>query len=832
MTPRGRAVLFCVAAVALFALPLLPEIVGARRLVFRDAQITHWPWHRTAMEAWREGRVPFVNAAASGGQPLLANPNAALLYPTMLLEALVPPACAFNLHYLLHVLWAFFGARALAARLRMPRGPALLAGVAYAFSGMMLSYGSAFFNSSAAAAWLPWCAAAAVDLARAGTPVERLRSGAAAAIAFGMQLLAGEPALSLLTLLFAAALSLGHALAVAGGRARRAGSVLARALAAGIGAAAIAAPLLLPLQAIVKFTYRGQHLYSERAFGASPFALWRTIEWFFPRFSGDPGALGAGGHWQYALHAGDLVYIWCVSFGVVPLLLVATASLSRDFWDRRARWLAAGAAISLLFSLGTSLPLYRFLFSIGWMRRLRYPIKFYLVTTVCVALLAGLAAERWRKRPAGRREAILLAAIGLLYACAFFAAGKGGPLDQAVRPFLSNLKASSDALLASIRATFRGDALLGLAAAAAVAAAIGIGRRKASEGYLLGLAAVLLSLPWGLPLFVSADEKDLERSPAILSSLAGPGRLYVSHAIPEFNVLASGTAHPRLPARVSQFARVQIEELVPDTGSPFGVEYLFDSDPDGSYGFYNRLADEVLAASTPGQAERLLRAFGASWILEDEDQRLPGAQPVTGIAIAGRRLVLSRIPGPVAPLRWAGREFRRTSLSAALELVRSEAFSPDSDIVLPGRANREPAAGGSTATFSAPRVESDRAQAQIEAAGPGYAVFSRTYFPSWKARVDGRAAPVLVANGRDLAVAVPAGRHRVEFEYDPAPFQLGVGLQATALLAVLPLCALSLRRRRRRGDVRGRDPGRFSTNRPNLPQQPEHQGPPRSGPAG
>jgi len=57
------------------------------------------------------------------------------------------------------------------------------------------------------------------------------------------------------------------------------------------------------------------------------------------------------------------------------------------------------------------------------------------------------------------------------------------------------------------------------------------------------------------------------------------------------------------------------------------------------------------------------------------------------------------------------------------------------------------------------------------------------------ARLDGLPAPVVVANARDLAVAVPAGRHRVEFEYDPAPFRRGVALEAAALLAAAAIAA-------------------------------------------
>jgi hypothetical protein len=789
MSPRARAALFAVAVAVLLALPLLPETLGTRRLVFRDAQVTHWPWRRVAMEAWHEGRAPFVNTSASGGQPLLANPNAVLLYPTLLLEIVLPPAAAFNLHYLLHVLWAFLGARALASRLRLSPGPAFVAGIAYAFSGMMLSYGSAFMNSAAAAAWLPWCAAAALDLADARSARSRLRAGAAAAIGFGLQLLAGEPALSLLTLLFAAGLALARVVSDPADRPRRVGQLLFAALVSGGAALAIAAPMLALLSAVVRFSYRGQHAYSARAFGASPFAVWRLLEWLFPRFSGDPGDLGAGGHWQYALHAGDLLYIWRVTLGVVPLLLVVSAGLSADFWDRRARWLAAVAGTALLFAFGSALAPYRLLSSIEWMRRLRYPIKFYLLTTISIALLSGLATEFWSRRRAGKRQAVLLAGMGLFYAVAWTAAGPGGPLDRTVAPLLTGLKADSQSLLAAIRVSFRGDALFGLACVAVVAAALAA-RGGFDKGYLLGLAALLLALPWGLSLFVSGDERDLERPPALLSSMTGPGLLYVSPELSEFNVLATGTAHPALPPRVAQFARVQVEELIPATAAAFGARYLFDPDPDGSYGFLNRVAEEVLAASSPAQAERMLAAFGTRWVLEDETRRLPDARPVTGVVIAGRRLVLSRLPESAAELRWAGRAYRRTSLSDAFKLVRSEVFASDSDIVVAGRTNQDPREGPTAASLSIERIEPGRAAATLEASGAGYVIFARTYFPAWKARLDGRPAPVLVANGRDLAVAVAAGRHRVEFEYDPRPFRIGVSIQACAALLFLGLAVL------------------------------------------
>jgi hypothetical protein len=791
-----RRVLSGLAVAILFALPLLPEILGSRRLVFRDAHMTHWPWRRVAMAMLSAGHVPFVNETASGGQPFLANPNAVLLYPTVLLEKVVSPAAAFNLHYLLHVLWAFFGARALASRLGLSDGGAFFSGVAFAFSGTMLSYGSAFANAGPAAAWLPWCVAAAIDVARSETLSRLLSAAAAAGLAFGLQLLAGEPAISLLTLASAGVAALAASLAQPAARLARAGRTAAGGVLAGLLAFGIAAPLLLPLLQVLPLTYRGQHLWSERAFGASPFALWRIAEWFFPRLVGDPGALGAGAHWQYRLHEGDIVYIWSVTFGVLPLLAVVLAAVRRDFWTRKTILLAAGGVLTLLFSFGFALPLYRLLYSAEFLRRLRYPIKFYLVTTLCVALLAGFGIDALRKRRAGRLDAALLAGTFALFAAAFFAAVPNGLLDRLTRPHVADLGAGPDALLPAIRHVFRGDALFGAAATLLLAMVLLLRRPERGRAYTLGLATLLLALPWGLPLFVSADQKDLSRPPALLLVMKGPGRLYVSPQISKLPVFASGGEHPELPPTYAKLSRVQVEELIPATGAAFGIRYLFDEDPDGSYGWVNRIAGEVLTASSPEEQARLLLAFGGRWVLAGAGAVMPGYRAVTGFSVAGRRIELHEATRPTPEIRWADRELRRASLSGALELVRSDLFRPASDVVLPGPAGVPVAAP--PARVSVEALASDRAVADVDAAGAGHLLFSRTFFPSWKASVDGAPAKVLLANGRDLAIALPAGRHRVEIYWNPTPFRSAVGLQLVALLLALAIPLGELLQRPRR----------------------------------
>ncbi len=199
----------------------------------------------------------------------------------------------------------------------------------------------------------------------------------------------------------------------------------------------------------------------------------------------------------------------------------------------------------------------------------------------------------------------------------------------------------------------------------------------------------------------------------------------------------------------------------------------------------------------PAERDRLLALYGGKWALAPEGEEHPLWKGVTGLEVAGRRLVLFENPRPVPELRWAGRVHRRSSLSGTLELVRSEDFDPFHDVALPGRRNENPSSGAAAGSVAVESAAADRASLTVDAAGPGHVVFSRTYLPVWKARLDGAPVPVGVANARDLAVAVPAGRHRVEIAYDRAPFRLGVALQAAAVLIALGVAVATRSRSRR-----------------------------------
>jgi hypothetical protein len=83
------------------------------------------------------------------------------------------------------------------------------------------------------------------------------------------------------------------------------------------------------------------------------------------------------------------------------------------------------------------------------------------------------------------------------------------------------------------------------------------------------------------------------------------------------------------------------------------------------------------------------------------------------------------------------------------------------------------------------RPNNSRAAFQGDFSKAGYVVFNETFWPGWRAWVDGKPAPILRAYGLFMAVAVEAGGHQVDLRYEPAAFRLGL------FIAILTLAALS-----------------------------------------
>jgi uncharacterized membrane protein YfhO len=93
----------------------------------------------------------------------------------------------------------------------------------------------------------------------------------------------------------------------------------------------------------------------------------------------------------------------------------------------------------------------------------------------------------------------------------------------------------------------------------------------------------------------------------------------------------------------------------------------------------------------------------------------------------------------------------------------------------------------------------------------GFLVLADVNYPGWSAFLDGERVPLLQADYAFRAVRVPAGKHSVEFRYEPLSFWGGEILSAAVLLVLI---AVGLFGRFRKSKVGGPETGDPARKRP------------------
>jgi hypothetical protein len=146
-----------------------------------------------------------------------------------------------------------------------------------------------------------------------------------------------------------------------------------------------------------------------------------------------------------------------------------------------------------------------------------------------------------------------------------------------------------------------------------------------------------------------------------------------------------------------------------------------------------------------------------------------------------------------------------TSPSAVLDAMKQPSFRPDlwaySEVPIAGLAGTGTA--GAPAEAGTARVAqpgNERVRVEVQPVRPALLVLGDTFYPGWKAWVDGVEQPIHRVDYVLRGVVVKPGDREVVFEYRPLSFRIGAIVSLAALAAV---AVISLRLRRPRGIARG-----------------------------
>jgi len=140
------------------------------------------------------------------------------------------------------------------------------------------------------------------------------------------------------------------------------------------------------------------------------------------------------------------------------------------------------------------------------------------------------------------------------------------------------------------------------------------------------------------------------------------------------------------------------------------------------------------------------------------------------------------------------RRLRRVAnMEEGLRLMASPEFDPLQAAVVEGNLDYE--GSGGLAHLKPVKIIAyapSEVQVETEAAEPAFLVTSETFYPGWKASIDGRQAPLFLTNVAFRGMPVPAGRHRIAMRYEPRTLRLGMMVSLIGWVAL----ALGLRIRR------------------------------------
>jgi len=120
-----------------------------------------------------------------------------------------------------------------------------------------------------------------------------------------------------------------------------------------------------------------------------------------------------------------------------------------------------------------------------------------------------------------------------------------------------------------------------------------------------------------------------------------------------------------------------------------------------------------------------------------------------------------------------------------LNKLAAPSFNPRRNVILEKAPGLDVIKGGGLTKISEINYTPERIQLTTMTSKNGILVLTDFYYPGWRAYVDGKEVQILRANYLFRGVPLKAGRHMVEFIYDPITFKVGWLITILTSLVVL-----------------------------------------------
>jgi hypothetical protein len=743
--------------------------------------------------------MPLWNPYISGGRPYLGNSQSAVFSPFNLPAYILPFWTSLAVIAALKLFLAALGTFALARRLGMRFGGALLSGLIFAFGTFFIVL--LMWNETAIFPILPWLLLLIDMLVAAPT----LLAGAGAALLVSLTYLGGHPETTFHILIAAVAFFVWRLLVrmrSERGPPRTALTPVLAFLGSLIGGTLIAAVMIVPFAELLAHSNE----YSRRVSAGADHWPARYL-----------GALFLHDYWGRATQQSNVAPFMQVRgwyAGALTLMLAPVALLIRPTLTRVG--IALFAAFSVCMVVGVP-PVFNAVVKLpGFSSTHNEPMIIYFL--LCAALLAGWGLDELSNRelPTGRMRTLIIAgALGVFLVPFVWMAGAGTLTAHHLGGALKVAWGFADPPHPLPFHPVDGDivrmsALLQWIVLAGIGLVLIVwrlrGRRPSLGVTAFVTAAVVLMV-------VDLFRANMGFNPAIAranASVPATGSIhYLESQRPNRFVGAStSTAFEPLPADLAMDFR-----LFDARGYDYPTEKRYDTLWRQFVNNSPTLSQPTELAAINPQSLRALNLLSVSDVLVS-----PGAPPFKlrglNLAYRGRDASVYHNSAALPRTFLVGHQQTVESSDAALNAATSAAFNGRRYAV-----TEKPIAGvpeGSDPTGASPGAANvavyspEKVVVDATAARPGLLVLTDVFYPGWKVTVDGRPAKIERVDYLLRGVRVGSGRHVVRFSYAPASFTVGWIVSLVSLVAIVALGALGwIRRRRRRRGV-----GRTATSLP------------------
>ncbi|MEO1288704.1 MAG: oligosaccharide flippase family protein, partial [Chloroflexota bacterium] len=395
-----------------------------------DLVLQNYQWKSFIRQQIAIGEVPLWNPHQFAGIPFLAAGQASVLYPLSVIYYVMPLTVAYGWFTVINLWLAGVFMYAFGRGLGIGRAGAMLSGVIYQFSGMVLA--SVVFQMMIGGfPWLPLMLLMIEYIIRRKRVFGRRTSipwMAVGAGALGMNVLAGHVEITIYCLLISG--FYGGARLIHDWMKERDGrlmltqaSWMLTMVILGIGLAAIQ---FLPLYEFADMNWRAERSdYDTVVTYAHPTR--DILQFALPNFYGNPTH-----HSIFDLFSGEWVENWdnernqshiewgiknyvegALYLGILPLIFAVYASIDRAMWmmadDRKITEIfmreppyrmifGTLGLLSLTFMFG--LPTYRLIYILPGINQLNSPFRWIFGVTVAVAVMAGFGLDALQRRAA------------------------------------------------------------------------------------------------------------------------------------------------------------------------------------------------------------------------------------------------------------------------------------------------------------------------------------------------------------------------------------------------------------------------------------------------